>query len=448
MLAPTLSEVGRSAVDQARSRADKVLLRPGTIVNYTVTSETTTVNVLIDNDSVVTPVQLLAGHVSGATRCMVLFMPPSAAFAIVPQTSDPSYVPRKNMPTFVTPDTGWTALTLVNSWVNYDLGTVFNSAAYRKDRYGWVHLKGLVRAGTAQVIGTLPAGYRTVRGRHLFLTVSNSSLAYIQISLDGSINVIYGGSGSNAYVTLDGIMFPTWDNDDLRLQPDYGTTINSFGSDLTQDQDAPAWYYDAVNKHVYGMNQIYAGSFSGSTIVSRHAALLPVAKSQSIYAVYNMNGATATWMEWRANGDSFGGNTLFQNQGNPVTFAIPKMIIWPTQEAAKLYTAVTFANSWTDYLSHERQFGPCGYYKDYEGRVHLKGLIKQTSGTGVANISGNTLPSFTLPAGYRPGKRCLFPSFGGNSFARTDVLPDGTVIVETGNQSYHSLAGIYFYAEN
>src|SRR4051794_29598861 len=40
-------------------------------------------------------------------------------------------------------------------------------------------------------------------------------------------------------------------------------------------------------------------------------------------------------------------------------------------------------------------FNPVGFYKDHEGIVHLQGIAKGGTSTGVASV-------FTLPAGFRP----------------------------------------------
>ncbi len=54
------------------------------------------------------------------------------------------------------------------------------------------------------------------------------------------------------------------------------------------------------------------------------------------------------------------------------------------------WTAPTLQNSWVDFGSG---FAPAGYYKDPDGRVYLRGLVKD--GTDNATI-------FTLPEGFRP----------------------------------------------
>lgn len=94
-----------------------------------------------------------------------------------------------------------------NSWVNYDAaGTGFEEAGFCK-RGGIVYLKGLVKSGTISTtapIFTLPLGYRPKNTR-LFGTISNSAIGRIDIQPDGDVIPV---TGSNAWISLDGISFP------------------------------------------------------------------------------------------------------------------------------------------------------------------------------------------------------------------------------------------------
>lgn len=58
------------------------------------------------------------------------------------------------------PVEAWISLPLINGWINF--GSEFEAAAYMKDPFGFVHLKGLVNHTTdrTKVIATLPLGYR------------------------------------------------------------------------------------------------------------------------------------------------------------------------------------------------------------------------------------------------------------------------------------------------
>ena len=96
-------------------------------------------------------------------------------------------------------------------------------------------------------------------------------------------------------------------------------------------------------------------------------------------------------------------------------------------------------NNWVVYDS---SFNPAQYFKDSQGIVHLRGLIK---GGTVSVDYNNAGLAFTLPEGYRPPYRqlhgvCTHP----NAIGRVDILSDGRVIVQAGNNLWVSLDGISF----
>jgi hypothetical protein len=102
-------------------------------------------------------------------------------------------------------DAGWTAPTFQNSWVNY-AGGVYSPAGYRKDGAGFVHLRGLVSTGTVGsgvAIFTLPVGYRPAY-QSLFVTISNSLIARVDVQADGKVCLT---SGSATWASLEGITF-------------------------------------------------------------------------------------------------------------------------------------------------------------------------------------------------------------------------------------------------
>ena len=101
----------------------------------------------------------------------------------------------------------WIAPTLLNGWTNF--GGRFTTAGYRKDGHGVVHLKGLLRPGTGNIVLTLPEGYRPAQAR----TVAaggwvNNSPHLVGFELDSSGNVRRDSTGSSdAWISLDGISF-------------------------------------------------------------------------------------------------------------------------------------------------------------------------------------------------------------------------------------------------
>jgi len=96
-----------------------------------------------------------------------------------------------------------------NSWVNYDAAT-YQTAAFMKDPFGFVHLKGLVKSGTFDTaIFSLPVGYRPP----LFLYVPEAGSDYPANSMMVDVNHLNGAvrarCKTNAYFSLDGITFKT-----------------------------------------------------------------------------------------------------------------------------------------------------------------------------------------------------------------------------------------------
>ena len=94
----------------------------------------------------------------------------------------------------------------------------------------------------------------------------------------------------------------------------------------------------------------------------------------------------------------------------------------------------TFVNGWSNY---HISYNPAGYYKDSMGVVHLRGLVKNGSGT-----------IFSLPVGYRPEYRELHGvSTNPNVAGRIDIFTNGEVRFEHGDNSWVSLDGITFRAK-
>lgn len=102
---------------------------------------------------------------------------------------------------------GWTAPTLLNSWVNF--GSPYQTAAYCKDQMGYVHLRGLVKSGTLNAnIMTLPSGFQPTAGRLMYTTLSGgASPVATRIDIDTSGNVFQQSATVNAFQSLDGISF-------------------------------------------------------------------------------------------------------------------------------------------------------------------------------------------------------------------------------------------------
>lgn len=93
----------------------------------------------------------------------------------------------------------------------------------------------------------------------------------------------------------------------------------------------------------------------------------------------------------------------------------------------------TLINGWVNFGS---PFETSGFYKDKEGVVHLKGVIK----------NGVTFPAFQLPEGYRPSKQKIFTAIYNDTIGRLDVDEYGSVFppLNAPPNSYISLEGVSF----
>lgn len=98
-------------------------------------------------------------------------------------------------------------------------------------------------------------------------------------------------------------------------------------------------------------------------------------------------------------------------------------------EAAPTWTAIGDTGAPTFYAGWGNVGTPwqiAGYTKDASGFVRLRGLVKQTSGSG--NI-------FSLPAGFRPSANLQFPARCG------DGSVCGVIINSNGNVDFSGTAG-------
>lgn len=105
-----------------------------------------------------------------------------------------------------------------NGWTNFDPNGFFSTAAFYKDPYGVVHLKGVVKGGTVShsssgIIFMLPYGYGSEQDE-VHAVLSNEGLGRVTIKRGSSVSdgrtvaYVYAAPPSNsAWVSLDGITF-------------------------------------------------------------------------------------------------------------------------------------------------------------------------------------------------------------------------------------------------
>jgi hypothetical protein len=102
---------------------------------------------------------------------------------------------------------GFTALTLVNGWVNAPFST---SNAEAQKINGFVHFKGAISSGTTGVFTTLPAPFRPTTDVYVPVDLCGATNGRIHIVPSGVVDVeAEGGTFSNAqcFTSLDGAWF-------------------------------------------------------------------------------------------------------------------------------------------------------------------------------------------------------------------------------------------------
>lgn len=111
---------------------------------------------------------------------------------------------------------------------------------------------------------------------------------------------------------------------------------------------------------------------------------------------------------------------------------------WTLASGTPATFSPTLQNGWANYGDG---FTAAEYWKDSDNVVHVSGLIKD-GGTADGTVI------FTLPVGFRPGLKQLFPSTLSSGIGRIDVNDNGNVVAKIVNATYTSLSGISFRAEN
>jgi hypothetical protein len=107
---------------------------------------------------------------------------------------------------FAASASGFTTLSLQNSWTNAPFGT---SDAAAEDIAGIVHFKGAVAGGTTGVITTLPAALRPTNTVYIPVDMCNATNGRLIIAPTGTVTAEAESNLSNAecFTSLDGASF-------------------------------------------------------------------------------------------------------------------------------------------------------------------------------------------------------------------------------------------------
>jgi hypothetical protein len=195
-----------------------------------------------------------------------------------------------------------------------------------------------------------------------------------------------------------------------------GTGENTFAGrvEITNSADATALRVDQSDNDGYGINV----DCSHGTYVGRGIGMTFARARSADYYILEAHDSGGTMFSVKGDGTlhtATAGSSIAQESWNEVTPSSP------------------FSN-------YGGTWDTCGYMKDSNGVVHLKGLVHGDATSGSRVI-------FTLPSGYRPSASRMFATMHAGSpdvALRVDIYSNGTVQIDTAHSSWVSLSEISF----
>ena len=116
--------------------------------------------------------------------------------------TDTTYIYSGSVWRAVLEDTGWIALILLNSWVNFG-GGVYADAQYRRLN-GITYLQGVIKDGStsrATSVGEIPVGFRPLK-QQMFPVASTADNSNIEATTDGNLLLV---TTATSYISLSGL---------------------------------------------------------------------------------------------------------------------------------------------------------------------------------------------------------------------------------------------------
>lgn len=324
----------------------------------------------------------------------------------------------------------WSTLSLNDGWTNY--GSGYANTEFSRTSSGLVVLKGMIKKPTAatsgEVIATLPPSYRPTAKLLFLIATYDNAAGRMTIDTNGDIILTAGDAG---YVSLDSIRFMA-DNTGFSHLPSYTRTNLTYSNGWANfGEDWATGSYVVDNRgRVVLQGSLDPGTTASGTVISTIPAAQRPSKNQLIpttSSIFSLLNITST------SGVVSGGGSSGNFSAN--TFWFPS-----TTSPALTWNTMTLQNGW---VAHSTAYETAQYSKtSSENMVSLNGLIRSGTATDGTLIA-------TLPAGFRPEGRLVFPQTNNGVVNRLEVLANGEIrIVGTGmGNTYQSLSGITFRAD-
>lgn len=313
----------------------------------------------------------------------------------------------------------WTDLSLKNGWTNYGGTTFTGTAQFTKSPDGTVFLKGLVKGGTVTsgtVIATLPTGYRPA-GKLIYES-NTSPYSNGRIDIDSTGDILFN-TGSNAYMSLDGIAF-------LPSTSPYTWGDVTLSNGWTQYGGS----YEPVHTTIDGVGRVHTQGLARAGTTTSNTTIAQPVNSTGYQPTGTMHFPSmgSNWSDfwvWHAT------PTLLVKRDTQTTSYMSLQSIYYPGSTGTWTALPTLQNGWVNY-GNGTDYPLAQYTKASDKVVTLRGVIK--SGT-----TGHDILLTTLPAGYRPPERQLFVVVANDAYGRIDIDSDGKVYLEQVSSTWTSL---------
>lgn len=333
----------------------------------------------------------------------------------------------------------------------------YDTPSFSKTLSGIVVVKGMLNSGSVTgvtagtVIATLPAGFTPDTYLDFPIEWDNgggNGTSWATVRPDGTIRLGVTIPSGAVWYSLSGIKFPaagvaTW----TPVQPQ-GTTVsagtnaavfqNGFVDGGNANYGACAWWKDSYG-FVWWRGQISTGtaSLAAATAMMYHDASIHVLLQQHFMSTTSTGAFSyigtlplATLPSGFATGTNVGTTVGLLQSLAPV--------VYPGGSDPGLTSISSFVDSWVNFDTGTT-YARAAYYKRTDKLVCLQGLIKSgTLATG----------AFTLPAGLRPSAESVASAVSNAAIGRLDVQGAGGVVPNAGSNTWFSLDGHVFIAED
>lgn len=326
----------------------------------------------------------------------------------------------------------WQECAPQSSWQNY--GWPYNDLGFTKTSAGAVGLKGLVRYGSVgfgAVICTLPEGFRP-QDHLIHIAVASDGVsteggARIDIWPDGRISISQTPNNSNAWVSLDGIIFMTASGNPAWTSGSYASPwyYNSYGDTYANLK----YYRDSLGRAwVQGLTTGGSGYNNGQTVAWMSAAMTPV------YGSFHI----PTSVDGRAGAVNINGSPAIASRPTYGSYMSTQYLYYAT---GGLYDLALY-NGWYNY-SNGWALAKC--YKGADDIVILQGLVAggNPAAGGMAGVHGcGSTP------GMSTGRNAILPAWKNwESMGRVDLNTDNYLYPIKVDPGWTSLDGTHYIAD-